>query len=84
MKAQGSHETCNIKYEMNKRTVILKAIIALILLYAFIMTFVDNLFSALSMSSQTQMDIFISEKMVPGVISMLSMVYCLYCLFSKK
>jgi len=30
------------------------------------------------------MDIFISEKMVPGVISMLSMVYCLYCLFSKK
>ena len=69
---------------MNKRTVILKAIIALILLYAFIMTFVDNLFSALSMSSQTQMDIFISEKMVPGVISMLSMVYCLYCLFSKK
>ena len=69
---------------MNKRTVILKAIIALILLYAFIMTFVDNLFSALSMSPQTQMDIFISEKKVPGVISMLSMVYCLYCLFSKK
>ena len=69
---------------MNKRTVILKAIVALILLYAFIMTFVDNVFSVLSMSPQTQMDIFISEKIVPGVISMLSMVYCLYCLFSKK
>ena len=69
---------------MNKRTVILKAIIALILLYAFIMTFVDNLFSALSMSPQTQMDIFISEKKVPGVLSILAMVYCLYCLFSNK
>ena len=63
---------------MKKRTVILKAIVAIILLYAFIMTFVDNVFSVLSMSPQTQMDIFISEKIVPGVISMLSMVYCFY------
>ena len=64
--------------------VLIKAITSLILLYAFIMTFVDNLFSVLSMSPQTQMDIFISEKIVPGVISMLSMVYCFYCLFSKR
>ena len=64
--------------------VIIKTIIALILLYAFIITFVDNLFSVLSMSPQTQMDIFISEKIVPDVVSMLSMVYCFYCLFSKK
>ena len=69
---------------MKKRTVILKAIVALILLYAFIMTFVDNVFSVLLMSPQTQMDIFISEKIVPGVISMLSMVYCFYSLFSKR
>lgn len=63
---------------------VLKTIIALLLLYAFFMTLANTLFSVLSLSPETQMDVFISEKVFPDVISLFAIGYCLYRLFLKS
>ena len=62
---------------------VLKSIIAILLLYAFSMTLTNTLFSVLSLSSETQMDIFISENVLPNVISLFAIGYCLYRLSQK-
>lgn len=63
--------------------IVLKFIIVLLLLYAFFMTLTNTLFSVLSLSPETQMDVFISENVLPDVISLFAIGYCLYRLFFK-
>jgi hypothetical protein len=47
------------------------------------MTLTNTLFSVLSLSPETQMDIFISENVLPDVISLFAIGYCLYRLSQK-
>lgn len=74
---------CGLRH-INQMKIIIKILTTLVLLYAFFIKLVDNLFSILSISPDTQMDILISEKMIPDFISLLAMGYCFYCLYYKK